>query len=1117
MARSNVVPSADAARLSDVVKISRQFLRSIRLDTDLGREDALSGYVCQGTASSLLENMARQIRDTRQRAFTWTGPYGGGKSSLALMLCSLVGSSRPMRDRAREILDLPADSPVESAFGAREGGWLVIPVVGKRARITDELAKALAAAKGETLARRRGRDKQDVIGELVAAADHHPQGVLLVIDELGKFLESAAQEGDDVYFFQELAEAASRSTGKLVVVGILHQSFDAYAARLSRQARDDWAKVQGRFVDIPLVAATDEVVELVGRAIEVDPSVDRRGAEPFAKAVAHAIRERRPGTPVGIGAAIARCWPLHPVVAALLGPISRRRFSQNERSTFGFLASREPLGFMEYLDGNPVNWASMYGPSRYWDYLRANLEPAILASPDGHRWAVASEAVERAEAKGGPLHIELTKCVALIEMFRSGSGLVPEPAVLSVCVQGSSPTEVDHALSDLVSWKILIERKHLGAYGVFAGSDFDIEGAINQARGEIGTPDLQRLSALADLQPILAKRLYHETGTMRWFARRIIRLEEAEREIAGLRPERGSVGTFLLCLPDLGSGTTAARNRAKKLSEEHATKHLVVGIPDNADRIAELALELVACERVLTARPELEGDSVARKELLGRIGAVRTGLEDELGDAFGLSRWFWQGEPQGSDASGSISRIASNIAQGIYPRSPWLNSELINRDEPSSNSNKARKDLMYRMVSHGSQPDLGYVGYPADAGLYFSIVKPLGLHRERGGSHWEFGEPSADARHEPMFMLWLATKSFLLEDGSRKRLSQLYELWVNPPYGLRAGVMPVLAMAVFLANRSALALYVDGTFTSELSEAIIDEWLLDPKSVELAYVSASSDQSAYVEAVAASLPVNAATRGTEPLEVARALVGMVVSLPNWTRRTTTLSADAQAIRAMLLKASDPHKVLFSDLPTLLGAREAKDVLEKLRGVMAELVGAYPLVLSEVKATVLRALDQMDGDPKQLQLRARVVKGIAGEFRLEAFVARLETFDGSPESIEGLISLATSKPPAQWVDRDVDGALLQLGTWAHDFRRAETVAPLRGRPSTRRAVGVVFGGGQGLEANASFDIDDKDALQVSKLAARLVVDLQKQRREIALAALAEAGALLLQPSEEEIAQ
>ncbi|MDM0025737.1 ATP-binding protein [Variovorax saccharolyticus] len=1108
-----------SSKLGDVVKISRQFLRSVRIDADYGREDALAGYICQGTARSLLESMARQVRDTRQRAFTWTGPYGGGKSSLALLLCSLVGPNPKLRARAKAILGQQVESAISSAFDARGDGWLVLPIVGKRAKVSDSLSKALSTVTKGTTDRRR-KEKQDVIAELVAASEQHSQGVLVVIDELGKFLESAAQDGDDVYFFQELAEAASRSSGRLVIVGILHQSFDAYAARLSRQSRDDWAKVQGRFVDIPLVAATDEMVELIGRAIEVDASVDRKGAEPSAKTIAHAIRERRPGTPVSIGSSIARCWPLHPVVASLLGPISRRRFSQNERSTFGFLASREPLGFMEFLDGSEVSWASMYGPSRYWDYLRANLDQAILASPDGHRWAVASEAVERAEAKGTPLHIEVTKCVALIEMFRSGSGLVPESNVLGVCVQGAAPQQVQEALSDLVGWKILIERKHLAAFGVFAGSDFDIEAAINQARGEIGTPDLQLISTLADLQPILAKRLYHETGTMRWFSRRIVRLEDVERDLSTGKVEKGSVGAFLLCLPDVGSSLVAARHRIKALSLEPTAVSHVLGIPENADRIGELALELVACERILRTRPELEGDSVARKELIGRTTTVKTALEDELADAFSLSRWFWQGDSL-SSAAEPITQLASSVAQAVFECAPHLHSELLNREEPSSNSNKARKDLMYRMVSRSSSPDLGYSGFPADAGLYFSILKETGLHREFKEGQWGFGEPFAAEPHGPFFTLWMRTEKFLLEEGAKTALAALYEFWAAPPYGLRKGIMPVLAMAFFMAHRSSLALYVDGVFTPDLSEALIDEWLLDPKRVTLTYVSASSDQTAYMRAVAASLPQRrepeTSTTESKPLDVARALVGLVMGLPNWTRRTNSLSASAQEIRTMLLKANDPNKVLFSDLPTILDARDADDVLIKLRDITEELVAAYPKVLGEVKTTVLKAMDQTDGDAKRLQARAKTVKGIAGEFRLEAFVARLENFDGSDDAIEGLISLASDKPPAQWVDRDIDRALLQLGSWAHDFRRAETLAPLRGRPSTRRAIGVVFGGGFGREATTSFDIDDKDANAVSRLAGRLVADLQNQPRELALAALAEAGALLVNAKDEEAVQ
>ena len=36
--------------LSDIVRISRLYQRSIRIDADLGRSDALDGYVCHATA-----------------------------------------------------------------------------------------------------------------------------------------------------------------------------------------------------------------------------------------------------------------------------------------------------------------------------------------------------------------------------------------------------------------------------------------------------------------------------------------------------------------------------------------------------------------------------------------------------------------------------------------------------------------------------------------------------------------------------------------------------------------------------------------------------------------------------------------------------------------------------------------------------------------------------------------------------------------------------------------------------------------------------------------------------------------------------------------------------------
>ena len=155
--------SAQEKKLSNVVEISRKFLRSVQIDDDFGREDALTGYVCQGTARLLLESMAQQLVETRQRAFTWTGPYGGGKSSLALMLCSLVGPNPKLRDRAKEILGLPADSNVYRAFESKGEGWTVLPVVGKRSSVRDQLITAIEKRTGTVFAKKKNVDVKEEV------------------------------------------------------------------------------------------------------------------------------------------------------------------------------------------------------------------------------------------------------------------------------------------------------------------------------------------------------------------------------------------------------------------------------------------------------------------------------------------------------------------------------------------------------------------------------------------------------------------------------------------------------------------------------------------------------------------------------------------------------------------------------------------------------------------------------------------------------------------------------------------------------------------------------------------------------------------------------------------
>lgn len=1093
--------------LSSVVEISRQFLRSIQIDDDFGREDALSGYVCQGTAQSLLESMAQQLLETKQRAFTWTGPYGGGKSSLALMLCSLVGPNQKLRDRAKKILALPSDSKIYKAFDAKGTGWTVLPVVGKRVSVRDQLIATIEKRTGTVLSKKKNAD---VIAELVALAESNKQGLLLIIDELGKFLENAAIDStEDIYFFQQLAEAASRTNGNFVVVGILHQPFEAYASALGRQTRDDWAKIQGRYIDIPLVAATDEVIELIGQSITRAENIDVSDARQACAVIANNIKTRRPAAPKNLAESLLACWPLHPAITSLLGPISRRKFGQNERSIFGFLASREPLGFAEFLQTHKVSGDSMYRPSNYWDYLRANSEPAILASPDGHRWAQAVDSVERAEAKGQAIHSDVAKTVALIEMFRSGAALAADEETIISCVNSSDKSAVKSALVELVEWKILIERKHLNAYGVFAGSDFDIEGAISSTRNEISAFNGKLISELTDLNPVIAKRLYHETGTMRWFSKTIVPFCDLPTFISDYKAAPGSVGTFVLCVPDTPITDKQFLTSIQEISLENSESPIIFGVSKNGKRVTELSHELAAAERVFTTRTELEGDSVARRELTSRISSLRNALQDELTDAFRSATWLRQGQKLNDEKNSTVSGIASTVAEKIYHSTPIINSELINRDELSSNIVKARRELMYRMLKDGGISKLGYEGYPADAGLYYTVLNTPGLHMNRGRLGWGFGKPKDDGETGSTYLeLWYHTEEIFKNANDKLGLHEVYALWQSAPYGLKKGVMPIIALAFFLANKAHIAIYFDNVFTPNINEVIIDELLNDPKLIKFKYVTAGENKSSLAKAIAEKvlaphLP-NADVSSISPLDTARGLVSIVVDLPNWTKRTNSVSNPAQEVRAMLLKASDPNKVLFADLPTILGSDSEGDLVEKLSSVISELQSAYPVKLREIQKIVLDSLQHGNGSIEDLRNRAKSVKGITGNFQLESFATRLEEFEDSDAAVESLISNAINKPSHSWVDRDLDAAIIQLGSLAMDFRKAEALAGLRGRNSARKVFNLVLSAGQGNDLSRTVEVSKSDQSKIDAAVAQILPILEKVDPRLIFATLADIG-------------
>lgn len=354
----------------------------------------------------------------------------------------------------------------------------------------------------------------------------------------------------------------------------------------------------------------------------------------------------------------------------------------------------------------------------------------------------------------------------------------------------------------------------------------------------------------------------------------------------------------------------------------------------------------------------------------------------------------------------------------------------------------------------------------------------------------------------------------------------VYALWRAPPFGVRDGLLPILLVAYLRTRAGRSALYLDGVFRPSLDTFVIDRLLQEPGSVALRAVDLSDVDVAYIAALAEAVSTDTDRVAPTSLEVARALVRQIRNLPAWTLRTTRLSAAALQLRDRIKASNDPNRLLLQDVPAALGepigTLSSGSIAKKVFALLDELQTAYPNMLRELEAALMSEL-RVRGDGsvplERLRRRSINVKGLAGNFRLDALATRLSTYAGQLEEIEGLASLAANRPSRDWVDRDVDAARVELAALAQQFLKAEALGHLKGRTDGRVGLAVYISDPAYPEPQiqeidlSSTDQDIADAL-ASRLRALMVSE--KVSHDVALAALARLG-LGLQAARAETAQ
>ena len=1108
--------------LADHISVLDRFARSTNLERDVDRLEPLDGYIVTARALEVVDRVAAVAASgAAGGAWSLTGPYGSGKSSLALLLDAAFGPAGPTRTHAWKLIDETSPAVGESIrrahvrYRTMNSGFHRGLITASREPIGRTLLRALQSAAlrrygklpssgtfraAKTLRRaiedaatndrrRTGPSATDMVEVARCLAENAP--LLLIIDEFGKNLEAIGDSTEaDPYLLQQLAEAGQGSGLPIFLLTLQHLSFENHLAGAAGPRRREWAKVQGRFEDIAYVESSRQSRALIGTVFVVRNENLRKRIARWARPHANAMRS------LGIAEMadpeiVASCYPLHPLAAMLL-PELCSRYGQHERTLFSFLAGLHSASAASFLATTRLpsrGSLPSLGLGTVYDYFVSCDTQAEIASDRLRRW---SEIALRLRDLHGlsPRQTRLAKAIALLNLVSVGGTVRASSEVLSLVDANSTDL-----LTRLDGAGVVTFREFADEYRIWQGTDVDIRRLMEIAQQKIGRQSLlEILSGLDRPAPIVAARHSAKHDVFRVFVRRY----------AAGREDIEPVDAFSPCDGEVLLVVGADRGLPKLASPATAGKPTVVAIPHDLTAFDRAAREVAAVTDVLND-PVVESDWVARRELTERLAESQAAFRDAMMATFGAGacRWVLIGDSGAKELrAGRGSAALSEAADLAYPSTPAVGNEMLNRTDLSSQGAKARRLLLEAMIERRSEANLGLDGYGPEVAMYRAFLARTGLHVgvSRSQIH-DFCTPTDTS----LLPAWKALEHEWERAKTRRvNLRDIHAVLLLPPFGMKAAVIPVFVTAALLAFRDEIAIYEHGTFKPLLTPELSERMVRNPAHFEIKhFANATGARRQVIDALSGRLGGLAAFgnhRVGNVLSVVGLLVHQVRNLDGYTRRTRNLSAATRKVRDAIGMAVEPDELLFNTLPKALEFRPVPvdtktyaKIFEYADGVgvaLKELTGCHDRLLADL----FRFLLDTSAESSRLAItgQAAALDNEVLNPSIRAFVGTLanDGVDTDADWISAVATVVAGKAPVEWNDDDLSRVRRELPLQVAAFQRLVALHAERradgGGPF--EALRVTITRPDGSEYVGLVDIDQRQRGLVDKAIVEILKEL-----------------------------
>lgn len=731
-------------------------------------------------------------------------------------------------------------------------------------------------------------------------------GLFIVFDEFGKYLESlvSLHEAPRFKVLQDLAEICARSkTPSMLMTCISHKAISDYASQLSAEKQSSFRTVEGRFEPIYFTTTFEGSFALISGALGrnhdlCNSYLDTHHAEFAAtKSECDAL-----GCFTGYESStediIKQCFPMHPLTALSLMKLSEQ-VAQNERTLFTFLST--PDGLIQHFIRNNCGAYELATVDLVYDYFHTSIRETSY-DPLLRELVIYADSLL---VTLKPDEAKLIKAIVLFEMV-GDQCLMARKQVLCAALQWSADRLIE-VTKKLESRRIVYTRRSDGVLCLMRSStesvrrEIEHEVSARHHRIDIGT----QLAELRDAGYTIPRRYNDKFSIVRYFKNTYISVEQFSKQPNSNFLRQSFADGYVIYL----LGEISVFEVQRKL-QQWGSLDVVVILSKIPFTWANAIEECAAIQTLLNRSTD-----VVETEELGYY------FDDMLQVVNNNFSAMFDSQPTliTIDGIATCRTIGAEISrlceEKLYPATPIINHEMVNRSVISGQMKQARQRVIDALLSDNTLPS-EYKSTSAEASIHRAVL--------------------AHMNTASMQAVMNVITAFLssCEDHAQS-VSTLYAQLTASPYGLRKGVLPMLLAYALRGKQNEVTLYRN---LVELNVSGASLSLLDDYADEFSVLleQGGAERIAYLQVLSAAY---APEKGIHDIRgIYEAMCKVVRALPRCARanhkrlslvdslvKAVPLAPVAKDLRQLFIRQDgNPREILIDRLPTLCGSKPTEE-------------------------------------------------------------------------------------------------------------------------------------------------------------------------------------------------